>query len=114
MNATDEDFTRVRGGGWDLATLQRVVNKFVLHYDVEGTSYAFPWCLILDRLLPWSRRAVCWLLQFCDNVLDRSLCFLQTENIRSPTGSARSVSALHAGLSVCNSDSFEIVVVPDQ
>ena len=29
---------RVRGGGWDLPTLQRVVDQFVLHYDVSGTS----------------------------------------------------------------------------
>ncbi len=29
---------RVRGGGWDLATLQEVVDQFVLHYDVCGTS----------------------------------------------------------------------------
>lgn len=29
---------RVRGGGWDLPTLQDVVDQFVLHYDVCGTS----------------------------------------------------------------------------
>jgi len=29
---------RVRGGGWDLATLQTVVDQFVLHYDIAGTS----------------------------------------------------------------------------
>lgn len=29
---------RVRGGGWDLPTLQRVVDQFVLHYDASGTS----------------------------------------------------------------------------
>ena len=29
---------RVRGGGWDLPTLQRVVDQFVVHYDVCGIS----------------------------------------------------------------------------
>ena len=33
-----EDFERIRGGGWDLPTLQRCVDQFVLHYDVCGTS----------------------------------------------------------------------------
>ncbi len=32
------DLDRVRGGGWDLPTLQRCVDQFVLHYDVAGTS----------------------------------------------------------------------------
>ena len=35
-----EEFERVRGGGWDLATLGRVVDQFVLHYDACGTSRA--------------------------------------------------------------------------
>jgi N-acetylmuramoyl-L-alanine amidase len=35
---TPEQVERVRGGGWDLATLQQVVDQFVLHYDVAGTS----------------------------------------------------------------------------
>lgn len=29
---------RVRGGGWDLETLRSVVDQFVIHYDVSGTS----------------------------------------------------------------------------
>lgn len=29
---------QVRGGGWDLLTLQRTVDQFVLHYDACGTS----------------------------------------------------------------------------
>lgn len=33
-----EDFERVRGGGWDLPTLQRTIDQFVLHYDVCGVS----------------------------------------------------------------------------
>lgn len=35
---TPEEIERVRGGGWDLPTLQRVVDQFVLHYDVSGVS----------------------------------------------------------------------------
>jgi N-acetylmuramoyl-L-alanine amidase len=35
---TDAEFERVRGGGWDLPTLQKVVDQFVMHYDVSGTS----------------------------------------------------------------------------
>jgi N-acetylmuramoyl-L-alanine amidase len=33
-----EEFERIRGGGWELPTLQRCVDQFVLHYDVCGTS----------------------------------------------------------------------------
>jgi N-acetyl-anhydromuramyl-L-alanine amidase AmpD len=33
-----EDLERVRGGGWDLPTLQRVVDQFVIHFDACGTS----------------------------------------------------------------------------
>lgn len=35
---TPAEVERVRGGGWDLPTLQRVVDQFVLHYDVCGIS----------------------------------------------------------------------------
>jgi N-acetyl-anhydromuramyl-L-alanine amidase AmpD len=35
---TAEEIERVRGGGWDLPTLQRVVDQFVIHFDVCGTS----------------------------------------------------------------------------
>jgi N-acetylmuramoyl-L-alanine amidase len=33
-----EEIERVRGGGWDLPTLRRIVDQFVIHYDVCGTS----------------------------------------------------------------------------
>jgi N-acetyl-anhydromuramyl-L-alanine amidase AmpD len=33
-----QDLQRVRGGGWDLPTLQKVVDQFVLHFDVAGIS----------------------------------------------------------------------------
>ena len=33
-----EEIERVRGGGWDLPTLQRVVDQFVIHYDGCGIS----------------------------------------------------------------------------
>lgn len=32
------EIERVRGGGWDLPLLQRVVDQFVLHFDVCGVS----------------------------------------------------------------------------
>jgi N-acetylmuramoyl-L-alanine amidase len=35
---TPEEVERVRGGGWDLPLLQRVVDQFVIHFDVAGTS----------------------------------------------------------------------------
>jgi len=35
---TNDELERVRGGGWDLPTLQRMVDQFVLHFDVCGTS----------------------------------------------------------------------------
>ncbi len=34
----EETFERIRGGGWDLPTLQSVVDQFVYHYDVCGVS----------------------------------------------------------------------------
>lgn len=35
---TPGEIERVRGGGWDLPLLQRVVDQFVLHFDVCGVS----------------------------------------------------------------------------
>lgn len=35
---TPEQTEQVRGGGWDLPSLQKVVDQFVIHYDVAGTS----------------------------------------------------------------------------
>ena len=35
---TDMEVERIRGGGWDLPTLQKVVDQFVIHYDARGTS----------------------------------------------------------------------------
>jgi N-acetylmuramoyl-L-alanine amidase len=35
---TPEEIERVRGGGWDLPTLQKTVDQFVIHFDVCGTS----------------------------------------------------------------------------
>jgi N-acetylmuramoyl-L-alanine amidase len=35
---TTNEIERVRGGGWELPTLQRIVDQFVLHYDVCGTA----------------------------------------------------------------------------
>lgn len=35
---TDEELQRVRGGGWDLETLQKKIDQFVIHYDVAGFS----------------------------------------------------------------------------
>jgi N-acetylmuramoyl-L-alanine amidase len=32
------EIERVRGGGWDLPLLARVVDQFVIHYDAKGTS----------------------------------------------------------------------------
>ena len=35
---SDEEIERVRGGGWDLPTLRKVVDQFVIHFDVCGVS----------------------------------------------------------------------------
>jgi N-acetylmuramoyl-L-alanine amidase len=35
---TTNEIERVRGGGWDLPLLQRVVDQFVFHFDTCGTS----------------------------------------------------------------------------
>mgnify|MGYP001093762426 CR=1 FL=1 len=37
-NMTEADLARVQLKGWDLPTLQNVVDQFVVHYDVAGTS----------------------------------------------------------------------------
>ncbi|QEH33116.1 N-acetyl-anhydromuranmyl-L-alanine amidase [Aquisphaera giovannonii] len=37
-NLSADDLERVRGGGWDLPTLRKAVDQFVIHYDVCGTS----------------------------------------------------------------------------
>jgi N-acetyl-anhydromuramyl-L-alanine amidase AmpD len=34
------ELERVRGGGWDLASLRKKVDQFVLHFDAAGTSWA--------------------------------------------------------------------------
>jgi N-acetylmuramoyl-L-alanine amidase len=35
---TEDEVEKVRGGGWDLPLLQKVVDQFVIHFDVCGTS----------------------------------------------------------------------------
>lgn len=35
---TPDEAERLRGGGWDLPTLQKVVDQFVIHFDVCGIS----------------------------------------------------------------------------
>ena len=35
---TSNEFAAVRSGNWDLPMLQRVVDQFVIHFDVAGTS----------------------------------------------------------------------------
>ncbi len=35
---TPEQFEKVRAGNWDLPLLQQVVDQFVIHFDVAGTS----------------------------------------------------------------------------
>ncbi len=38
QHLTTNELERVRGGGWDLPTLQSNVDQFVLHFDVAGIS----------------------------------------------------------------------------
>jgi len=38
VSLTTNEIEKVRGGGWDLPLLQNVVDQFVLHFDVCGTS----------------------------------------------------------------------------
>jgi N-acetyl-anhydromuramyl-L-alanine amidase AmpD len=37
---SESQVARIKKKGWDLATLQQVVDQFVIHYDVAGTSRA--------------------------------------------------------------------------
>ena len=41
---SDEEIERVRGGGWDLPMLQKVVDQFVIHYDAGGPAGAVSKC----------------------------------------------------------------------
>ncbi len=38
VGLSEEEAERVRGGGWDLPLLQKVIDQFVIHFDVCGTS----------------------------------------------------------------------------
>jgi N-acetylmuramoyl-L-alanine amidase len=38
QNLSSNEIERIRGGGWDLPTLQSNVDQFVLHFDVAGIS----------------------------------------------------------------------------
>jgi len=38
FDASPDELRRLRGGGWDLPTLSRVVDQFVVHYDAAGTA----------------------------------------------------------------------------
>jgi N-acetylmuramoyl-L-alanine amidase len=38
VGLTDDEIERIRGGGWDLPLLQKVVDQFVIHFDVCGVS----------------------------------------------------------------------------
>jgi N-acetyl-anhydromuramyl-L-alanine amidase AmpD len=38
VGLSDDEIERVRGGGWDLPLLQKVVDQFVIHFDVCGVS----------------------------------------------------------------------------
>jgi N-acetylmuramoyl-L-alanine amidase len=35
---SNDEVERVRGGGWDLPLLEKVVDQFVIHFDARGTS----------------------------------------------------------------------------
>ncbi|MEY2879229.1 MAG: hypothetical protein RLZZ15_1609 [Verrucomicrobiota bacterium] len=37
-NLTPEEIERVRGGGWPLPDLQKIIDQFVVHYDASGIS----------------------------------------------------------------------------
>lgn len=37
-NMTPEEFAAVQSGNWDLPMLQQVIDQFVIHFDVAGTS----------------------------------------------------------------------------
>ena len=50
---TTNEIERVRGGGWDLPTLQKIVDQFVLHFDVCGVSGT------IERTSPGPRRRYC-------------------------------------------------------
>jgi N-acetylmuramoyl-L-alanine amidase len=81
---------QVRGGGWDLLTLQRVVDQFVIHYDASGTS---------RQCFKVLHDARCLSVHF---MLDLDGTIYQTLDLKERAWHATSANARSIGIEIAN------------
>ncbi len=86
----DETFQRIRGGGWDLKTLQQCVDQFVYHYDVAGVSRNCFRTLQDDRALS---------VQF---MLDVDGTIYQTLDVKERAWQATKANSRSIGIEIAN------------
>ena len=93
---TDAEAERVRGGGWDLPLLQKVVDQFVLHYDVAGTSRQ-----CFKVLHDWRGLSVHFLLD-----LDGTL--YQTLDLKERAWHATTANSRSVGIEIANIGAYPV------
>jgi N-acetylmuramoyl-L-alanine amidase len=91
---TDEEIQRMRGGGWDLPTLQRIVDQFVIHFDVAGVSKECFYVLHDRRGLS---------VQF---MLDLDGTIYQTLDLKERAWQATKANSRSVGIEVANMGSY--------
>jgi N-acetylmuramoyl-L-alanine amidase len=87
---------QVRGGGWDLPTLQKVVDQFVLHYDVCGVSKA-----CFDELQDHRDLSVHFMLD-----LDGTI--YQTLDLKERAWQATTSNDRSVGIEIANMGAYEL------
>jgi len=93
---TPDQVERVRGGGWDLPLLQSVVDQFVIHYDVAGTSRRCFEVLHDDRGLS---------VQF---MLDLDGTIYQTLDLKERAWHATSSNTRSVGIEIANMGAYPV------
>lgn len=99
-NLTPEQVERVRGGGWDLPLLQQVVDQFVIHYDVAGTSKTCFQVLQDDRTLS---------VQF---MLDLDGTIYQTLDLKEGAWHATIANGRSVGIEIANMGAYTSIDAP--
>ena len=93
---SSNEVERVRGGGWDLPLLQRVIDQFVLHFDVCGTSRQCFKVLQDGRALS---------VHF---MLDLDGTLYQTLDLKERAWHATSSNARSVGIEIANMGSYSV------
>lgn len=89
-----EQIERVRGGGWDLPLVQEVVDLFVIHYDVAGTSRQ---CF---KILQDARGLSVHFMLDIDGTI------YQTLDVKERAWHARSANARSVGIEIANPGAY--------